>query len=422
MKVFVARQPIFDKKQTLFGYELLYRDSSKNSFNGEVDGSYATRAVISDTITTFGLNNITNNKFAFINFTRPLLLSKFALLLDPDDFVIEILEDVEIDDEIIACVKELKERRYILAIDDYIGLEHYDKIMEYVDIIKVDFSLISHDERTSIANRLSKIDKRLLAEKVETEEDFEKAKRDGYELYQGYYFAKPTIFTKDSTEITSTTYMKMLQEIIKISPNFEKLAETIRSDINMTYKLLHRINTLEYYRRHRVKSIKHALIRMGLREIRRWSMLVLLRDAVGKKLDEIVRTALVRGIFAEKMMELMGFEKRSENAFTTGMFSMIDAVIEDELTSVLEELCIPEDVKRGLLGENNIYGNILNFVKAYEVGEWDRAFGYIKGYKVNVMKVGELYLEAVKYADLAFDDTDNSSNNDENYSSRTLRK
>lgn len=405
MKVFVARQPIFNQNQTLFGYELLYRDSYTNAYNGQIDGSRATRAVISDTITTFGLNNLTNGNFAFINFTRPLIMERFAFLLDPDDFVIELLENMEIDNALIERLQELKEKGYILAIDDYTGVEDYDDIMEYIDIIKVDFSLVDEAGRTAIARRYAPTEKRLLAEKVETEEEFQKARKDGYALFQGYYFARPTIFEKNTVEITANTYLRILQEITKPTPNFDNLAEIIRLDISMTYKLLHRINTLEYYRSHRVKSIKHALVRMGLNEIRRWATLVLMREAVGRKSDEMVRTALVRGVFAEKITLLIGVDWRSENAFTTGMFSMIETVVDGKLTNVLDELYIPKEVKRALLGENNFYGMVLNFVKLYEVGEWDKAFACVEKYHLNPNQVGDLYLEAVCYADFAFSET-----------------
>lgn len=405
MRVYVARQPIYNSDQSLFGYELLYRDNDENAFRMDVDGSMATRAVISDAVVSFGLQNLTHGKYAFINFTRPLLMNKFPLLLDPQEFVIELLEDVVIDDALLERLDELRQKKYLLALDDYVGQE-CDREIERMDIIKVDFKLTSPRERTRIARKYVS-SKRLLAEKVETVEEYERAKSDGYTLFQGFLFARPTIFSKNSMEIASSTYMRILKEIINPAPDFDTIARTIQLDVNLMYKFLHRINTLSYYRGHRVFSVKHALVRMGLNEIRRWAMLILLRDAVNKPQDEIIRTALVRGIFAEKVAEIIHPDFECTEAYTAGMFSVIDAVLEEDLTTILDELCITDDVRAALLGEQTALGEILSFVRQYETADWDRIDQFFKKYRVSKSAVSHYYLEAVRYADLAFDDTSN---------------
>lgn len=409
MKAYVARQPIFDRYRSVYGYELLYRDSNVNAFNPDIEGDKATRTVVSEAITTFGLNNLTNEKYAFINLTRSLLISRFPYLLIPEDFVIEILEDVEIDDLLIEKLKALKEAGFLLALDDYIGEERRKPIIKYMDIIKVDFSLLTREERRKIAKKPELKKKKLLAEKVETEMEFLQAISDGYELFQGYFFAKPTIFSKSTTEISASTYIRALREISRPTPNIETLAQIIRIDVNLTYKLLYRVNTLAYYRRNRIKSIKQALMQLGLQETHRWILLILMREYTNSNANELVKTSLVRAVFSEKMALEMGLQLYDDEAFIVGMFSIIDTILEESLPTILRDICVSKDVRDALLDSNNILKEILDFVKNYEQGNWDFVANFLHKYNVSVEKATTYYLEAIHYSDLAFSDSFNSA-------------
>lgn len=402
MKTYVARQPIFDRDQMVFGYELLYRDSAQNCFNPNVGGDRATRAVVSEAITTFGINNLTYGKRAFINFTRALLLSNFPELLNPRDFVIEILETVEVDNRLLARVCELREKGYVLAMDDYTGTGRYNPLFEHVDIVKVDFILNTPKECARIAHSPALRGKTLLAEKVETAERFQKAMEDGYELFQGYFFAKPTVFSKSTAEISNATYMRVIREMARPNADFDRLAQIIRADVSLTYKLLRRINTLEYYRSHRVTSIKHALVRLGFRETRRWFLLVLMQDCARIKTNEIVKTSLVRGVFAEKIAQEMDLRFYDDEAYIVGMFSMIDSILEDNLTDILKEVRVSTDVQDALLGKDNALRRILDFIIAYERADWGAVTAFLGQNGLNAGSVTDCYAAAVQYADIAF--------------------
>lgn len=224
MDVFIARQPIFDNSKNLIAYELLYRDhEGATCFGGCVDGSYATRVLISDAITVFGLDNLTNGRPAFVNFTRKLIMDDFAYLCNPDEIIVEIVEDTFIDDVFVEKVKELKRAGYRIAIDDYIGDSAFDQLLEHADIIKVDILGMPLEKRVEISESVKKMGKILLAEKVETYEDYEHAMLNNYTLFQGYYLQRPKTMSKKSVNINPGSYVELIRELSKGDPDFNVL-------------------------------------------------------------------------------------------------------------------------------------------------------------------------------------------------------
>ncbi|MDR1961233.1 MAG: HDOD domain-containing protein [Gracilibacteraceae bacterium] len=402
MKVHVARQPIFDSNRELRAYELLYRDGGL-AYNPNTDGNKATQAVVADAITAFGLRNLTNGKHGFVNFTRPLLMGALPSLLNPNEFVIEILEDVEIDDELLAQIEDLKRQKYILALDDYAGSVQNEEIFNYVNIVKVDFRLLDEKGRTEAARTLLSRNITLLAEKVETEEEFRQAIADGYTLFQGYYFAKPTVFSKATLDVSSNTFLRVMRELRRPEPDFRELASIIRNDISLSFRFLNQINSAAYYAGYRTNSLEEALVRLGLKEINRWVTLLFIRETVNKEMEELARMALVRGVFAEKLAQKIGPRQVSpEEAFNVGMFSMIDAVLDENLTQILEELSMSSAVKEALLGADNLLGRILRFTLLYEAGHWDDAFVISAQEKIAMEEIADYYVEAIAYADAVF--------------------
>lgn len=399
MKVYMARQAIYTSEESVFGYELLYRESLVNAYNPGMDGNVSTRAVLSDAITTFGINNLTQGKYAFVNFTKDLIMSDIPNLLNPQRFVIEILEDVQIDEELLRRILELKQDGYMFAMDDYIGDEMVSALFMYTDIIKIDFAQLEKEQRKMIAQELLPLGIQLLAEKVETQEDYVQAVEFGYTLFQGYFFSKPRVFVKSTVEIINSIAMQVLQELKTEIPSYWALSKLVRQDVNFTYKLLNRINTMEYYRGHKVVSVQQALIRMGIKEILRWTMLMLMRESLGDQSAIYAKTALMRAVFLEQIAAELGCPEKMEDAFTVGMFSIIDAVIDESMPIILEELCVSEDVKQALLGGKNYLRKILDFAIAYENGQWDEIMDIIKDEKIDMEKVRGFYFESVSYAD-----------------------
>ncbi|MDO5095900.1 MAG: EAL domain-containing protein [Peptostreptococcaceae bacterium] len=403
MDVYMARQPIYDAVKKLSAYELLYRADENNRFASDVSGDEATSILVSDAITVFGINNITNGNLAYINFTKQLIMDDFALLLSPDEVVIEILEDTIIDDEIIQKLAELKKRNYKIALDDYTGDERYDSIMEFVDIIKVDFRAVDRIKMAEIANVYKKQGKVLLAEKIETEEDFLLAIQSGYELFQGYYFSKPKMLKGRSVKLDASGYATIIVELGKLDPDFKSLSEAIKVNPNLTYKLLQYVNTLKFAQKMTVSSIQMALVTMGLNEVRRWILLIMAREFSYNKQDELVKTSFIRGVFAEKLAQkTQDLSHRSHEAFLLGVFSMMEAISGISTEDLMREMPLNDDVKGALHGEDNSFRRLLNFVENYENANWDEIVKDLEHYNVDRESVLRIYLECVVYADMLF--------------------
>lgn len=403
MKTYVARQPIYGLGRKIEGYELLYRSAeSPFRFTGDVDGDEATQMLISDSITAFGMDHLTGGRKAYVNFTRSLLLGDFAMLLNPRDFVIEILEDTLVDQELLDCLMEKKEKGYCFALDDYIGDASFDPVLPLVDIVKVDFMDCSPEKRRAIANDMLEKGKILLAEKVETEEEYQEAMQQGYTLFQGYYFDKPMLFSAQLATVQHSTSMQLMKESSKPDMLFENLAEIIRMDINLSYRLLQHANTMHFYRGGEVNSIQSALVMMGMNEVRRWIALIFVRETYQDN-QENSKTALVRGLFCERLAIACGRKQDKEDAFMCGMFSMLDVIMEKDMTDLLNSLAISERVRAVLLGEEGALRDILNFVKYYERGYWEEVQDYITRYHLNDERVTQAYVACLQYADRLFD-------------------
>lgn len=396
MEVFLARQPIFDTKLRVVAYEILYRSGNKNIYDLSIDGDLATTSVVVDALVNFGIRRLTNGQMAFINFTRKLLLEDLPTLFEKDSLTVEILETLEVDDALVNKCKELKDKGYVLALDDFTGDDTFDRIMPYIDIIKVDFQVLKSEGRRYIADKYKRMGVKMLAEKVETQYDYEEALRMGYQLFQGYFFERPVMCKAKSIQTSTYSYLEILKETTNEEPDFNRLADIIRKDFSLTYKLLRLINSPAFYTVGVVTSINHALTLLGLNEIRKWTTLIMLRDLSSGKPDELVRVSLVRAIFAEKLAGLLGLKSRETEAFLLGLFSLVDTIMEKPLFEIIEPLPLRDDLKGALLGVQNSFHDILMILKHYEQGNWDVVIDLAKTRGVHYTAIADLYIVSVE--------------------------
>ncbi len=395
MDVFLARQPIFNIKKQVIAYEILYRQGVKNVYDGAYDGDVATTTVVSDALVNFGIEGLTNGKKAFINFTKNLLMEDLPLLIPEESLTIEILETVDVDDRFVEKIQFLKGKGYTIALDDFVDDEKFDKIMPYVDIIKVDFLVLKSEGRKIVADKYKIRGIKLLAEKVETYKDFEEAVSLGYSFFQGFFFEKPVVCKSKGINVGTFNYMEILKETVNDEPSFERLATIVKSDMSLTYKLLRLINSPAFYRSSEITSISHALTMLGLNEIRKWVTLIMLRDVSSEKPDEIIKVSLIRAIFSEQVSPYFGLEKREMESFLLGLFSLIDTIMEKPLFEVLEQLPLKDDVKGALMGVKNHFHDLLRLLKYYEKGNWDMIIEITSRHQVEYSVINQLYLESV---------------------------
>lgn len=397
MDVFVARQPIFDHRQQVIAYELLFRSGNRNSCDF-TDGNRATADVINNTFFSIGINEITGGKRAFINFTQKLLIDELPTLLPREQIAVEILETVEPTPEVIAACAKLKQLGYILVLDDFYLRPAYTPLINMADIIKVDFLTTDPPTRKALVDRIGREELKFLAEKVETSDDFHQGLALGYSLFQGYYFSKPVVLAGKEIPSNHLTSLELLQELSQPEPSFDRIENIIKRDLAFSYNILKLVNSAAFGLSHRVESIKHALVMLGIRETRKLVSMGMLRQIGKDKPEELLTFSIIRGRFCELIASKVGLDGLRTELFLMGLFSFIDALLDRPMRDILEELPISDQVKKALEGTPGGIRLILDLIIAYEHGDWNQANTLVAALDLNEELVPDIYLQSLTWA------------------------
>jgi EAL and modified HD-GYP domain-containing signal transduction protein len=398
MGILVARQPIFDRSLHVCGYEILCRPGIRaDSDSGQRD--HASKRVIVNTFLLLGLDRVTSGKKAFINFTQRLLLDGIGFNLPKDLIVIEILEDVIPDKDLIQVCTKLQAAGYMLALDDFVlandGLKPFLKM---VDILKVDFRENSDREKRVIAENLRGTKIKLLAEKVETRAEFNIGLEAGYEYFQGFFFQKPEIIPGRDIPGYKLNNLKVLQEVNREDIQYDALAETISRDVSLSYKLLNYINSAYFGMRQQVQSVRHAIMLLGNKEIRKWVSLVLLMGLGADKPEELLVTSLIRANLCESLAKCLRLKGWESELYMLGLLSLIDVIVGRPLIEIIRDLPLSRDIKVALGGERNKYKDILDMVLNYERANWIALQKDLDQEDIKFDDVSQIYLGSIERA------------------------
>jgi len=400
MEVFVARQPIFDRHQKVYGYELLFRPQLDASAAGTA-GSLASLQVMTNSLLSIGVETVLAGTRAFINFPEQLLADERALSLPPNIAVIEILETVNATPAVLAACRYLRAKGYVLALDDFPQQADYEELAGLVDIIKVDFRATTPAEQEAIVHRYSPKGVRLLAEKVETQEEFHRARKLGYHYFQGYFFARPVVVSRREIPGFKLNYLRILREIHQPELEFRELESLIQRDVSLASKLLRYVNSAIFGWISPVQSIRQALALLGEQEIRNWASLAALPTLAVDKPDELMRMALLRARFCELVAPWEGLAHRKADLFLIGLFSLLDAMLDRSLAEILAEMRLRGAIAETLLGTAHAdqpMALIYNLVRAYESGNWEAVAATAQRLQVHAEIIPELYLNAVAWS------------------------
>ncbi len=400
MKTVVARQPILNAKHETIAYELLFRKFNDVNLADFSDGNVATNEVLKDLLVNFGIDKLSGGKKVFINFTEKLILEKLPMLLRKDEVVIEILEDIFDAENINEVIDELKNNGYVFAIDDFICDKKKSKLLDQSDIIKVDFIEFSKEEIIKTANIVKKKNKILLAEKIETYEEFEFAKEHGFTMFQGYYFLKPEILETNVMTTISSVYIQLIEELNKEEVSYDKLAEITKNDVSLTFSLLNIVNSVAYYSRNSITSIKNALARLGLKESKKIIYFNFLKTMapVGTP-NELLKKSLIRGKQAESLASKFKMNGKKEKLFLLGVFSLINIILKRDMNMILESLPLDNEIKDALLGKNNSLTNVLELIIINERGKMEKLEKLLQKNDISIDDLSEIYFESIKWAD-----------------------
>lgn len=364
MNVYVARQPIFDRKHNINGYELFYRRSMNNFYEG-TDDNQSTAELINNAFLTMHFGELTDGTRAFINFSHEMIIKEIPLILPKDAVVIEIVERAKISDELIFACKKLRERGYIIALDDFYINESNIRLLEIANIIKIEFNKMDLKIQKLLMDQFKgKI--KFLAEKVETREEYQLALDMGYQLFQGYFFSKPVIIKSKEVDSINVNIFRILEVLNDDEPDYQKMTEIIETDIGLAYKLLRLVNSVFYGTRNEIQSIKHALVHLGIKEIKKWIYVLMLKDIQIVENNELIKISLIRAKLMELLAVYMDEEDAKSDYFLTGMFSSIDILLNRDMEEIINEISISGEVKAALLGEDNEIKQLLEVVIDYE--------------------------------------------------------
>lgn len=394
--MFIARQPIFDRSMKVYGYELLFR-SSEDSRQYDSSSAEKSTATVLGGLFELGLEKLVGNKKAFVNFNDSFLLSDSIELISPDTLVIEVLEDTIVTDQLIERIQYLKNRGYRIALDDFAENFHSYPIVPLSSIIKYDITVTPLDTITTDVKQALLQKKILLAEKIETAEEFQLAFQMGFQLFQGYFFSKPRIVGGlRSKKTTNTVYQRLICELQKPEPSFVHLTEIIEADVNMAYRVMKVGKNLGGEDVSR--TIRNALTKMGLRELERWVNILMLQELSDKKPKELIRLSLLRTKFGELIATHSIFQSRRHEVSLMCLFSVLDALLDEPMESALEGVLISDDVRDALIYHEGALMPICQIVHAYENGLWSEIPECAKNIHIEQSSLSKFYLEAIGWS------------------------
>lgn len=400
--VFVAAQPIFDRQLEVFGHELLFRSGPENYFPAGADPRHATSSVISHGLGMIGLDVLTAGKRAFINLPRNLLVEDFAFILPPKRVVIELLETIEPDDDVVAACRRLRQRGYQLALDDYVDSPEYQEMLQFATYVKVDFIETPQAEWIAIARRLIPRRIRMLAEKVETEDEVDAATAAGYQYFQGYFFAKPVMVAAKDVPGFRLNYLRLLQELNRRELDFDQVEAVVSQELSISYRLLRAINSAAFGLRSEVKSIRQALVLLGPDQMRKWACVWGLAGLGQDRPAELITETIRRARFCELLGVAARVEAPTTELFLLGLFSTIDAIVGRPKAEILEEISIPDEIKAGILGGPSVFATLLRCAFACERGDWDACTQAARELGVSEAQVSDSLIAATEFATQAY--------------------
>lgn len=390
--IFIGRQPIFDRDGGLYGYELLHRRFGEESAR-VVNGDRISADMLINAVLQVGIQQISGTHRAFINVTANLLKNPGLDALPSDQIVLEVLEDVMVDDALLARLETLHDHNFEIALDDFVCMPSRDALLNHADIVKLDVLALDDAELARHAVTLKQRGIRLLAEKVETHDMHRRLLSLGFDLFQGYFFARPETYESQKIAPNRLVMLELLSRVNDPDVTPEELSGIIRGDVSMSVTVLRWANGTLYGLKHAVESIERAIVVLGLQTIRNWVSLMAL-GRMGAKPSELLTMLLVRA----RTCELLASSSQRTNAsayFTVGLLSGLDVIMKLEMAVALEHVPLAAAQKAALLRHEGEFGHALNAVIAMELGD----VAAVRFLDMTFEQINACYISAISWAD-----------------------
>jgi EAL and modified HD-GYP domain-containing signal transduction protein len=390
---YLARQPILDREQNTHGYELLFRSGPENLFRCD-DGDAATCHAI-DFSLLFGAAALTGGHIAFVNCTRNILLNDIITVLPRDQVVIEVVESVLADQHVLEACERLHRTGYRIALDDYVPNPSTHRLLAFADIVKVDVLATDAGSQAAISEQMRRRGIRMLAEKVESREQFHLSLSLGYHYFQGYFFCRPETVTMKDIPCSKLAYIQVLSIANQDHFDVDKLEQAVLREPSLCYRLLRYLNSASFGL-FPIRSIRHALSLMGQREIRKWVYIVVAISLSSERSEELIYSALVRARCCELLATL--FRENGSGAFIVGIMSLMDAILDRPMEVVISQLPLTADCKNALCGGTNALGTLLRLAVCCERGAWEEISAFACGSGIPEVNILDMHRDACHWA------------------------
>ncbi len=396
--IYVGRQPIYNNKLGVYGYELLFRSGKVNTSAGaEFNADGATSTTIINAFLEMGLERLVGKRYAFINLTEQFLLDEDSLPISPEQVVLEVLEDVPVNFKLIKAVERLSKEGFIIALDDYIYNPAHKPLVAMADIIKIDITQLDQKGIIKHVKILKKFKAKLLAEKIETQEEFDFCRKLGFDYYQGYFLSKPRIVKQKSLPTNKLAVLNLLSVLQNPNSDIDELEEAISFDVSMSYKMLKLINSAFFSFAHEVESIRQAIVILGRKQLSSWASMMAL-STMDDRPSEMIRIAMTRAKMCEMLAESANLAPL-DSYFTTGLFSALDLLMERPIKDIIKPLPLSEEVVNALLNQQGVLGEALKCSLAYELADFENTkFQNLSEHDIFVANV-----EAVSWANMVME-------------------
>jgi len=398
-KFFLGRQPILNRHQEIIGFELLFRSTDYNAAQF-TNYSHASASVISSVLSEFGVEEVLGGKLGFVNVNLDVLFSEAIELLPVEQTVIELLEIIELNEHVIERCRELKNLGFKIALDDHEYSESHNDIYDVVNIVKIDILTSNFDELPDIMRAFRKTKLKVLAEKVETVEQFQACFRMGFDYFQGYFFERPMILDRKRIDISGMAMLKLLQQLV-MEASIAEIEQTFKENPTLSYNLLRLVNSVGIGLRNKIKNLRHAIILLGLNHLRRWAQLSLFSTNDRRGLNHpLLEMAVVRG----RMMELLVEGRRAhddvaEAAFMTGILSLLDVLFEVPMSEILENLHLTDEVTNALISRQGRMGMLLELAEKVESTDFDAVINLLERCDITMKQLLAAQMESFGWRD-----------------------
>ena len=368
--IFVARQPIYNTALDVVGYELLFRDHESGAAEFS-DGACASSRLIINTFMGIGLENIVGSNPAFINLTHDFFVDEQPVPMSPEQVVLEVTERVLPEEKVLLGLQQLADAGYAIALDDFVYSPELEPLLQLATIVKLDLSMHGREQLQEQIRHCRRHDVKLLAEKVETPTDLALCRELGFDFFQGFFFCHPQTVRGRNEPCNRSVVLQLLNKLQDPDTDMQELEKVLIQDVALSYKLLRYINCANYAIRREINSVRDALMLLGTDTVKKWTVLLLMATSAQDKPQELITTAMLRARMCE-ILVAKSDTVLSEQAFTVGLFSALDAVMDMPMVDLLDTISLSSPIKFALLQREGELGEILQQVLRYEKGLWSQ--------------------------------------------------